>query len=130
VLLGTEWIVDASGCSVEALCDERLLRSLCERIVAELNLIVVGEPQWRQFSGPGGVTGLYLLSESHLACHTYPEHVAATFNLYCCRERAEWDWERAVRDTLGATEIRIMCVSRGDMEASRRTTALARGAAP
>jgi len=32
-----------------------------------------------------GVTGLLLLTESHLACDTFPERGFASFNLYCCR---------------------------------------------
>jgi len=31
------------------------------------------------------VTGLLLLTESHLACDTFPERGFASFNLYCCR---------------------------------------------
>ena len=34
---------------------------------------------------PKGFTMMVLLSESHLAIHTYPEHNSLTFNLYSCR---------------------------------------------
>ena len=34
---------------------------------------------------PHGLTILILLSESHLAIHTYPEHNALYFSLYSCR---------------------------------------------
>lgn len=34
---------------------------------------------------PQGFTILILLSESHLAVHTYPEHDALYFSLYSCR---------------------------------------------
>jgi S-adenosylmethionine decarboxylase len=130
VLPGTEWIVDAAGCSAAALRDKRVLRSLCERVLAEVNVVVVGEPQWHQFPGAGGVTGLYLLSESHLACHTYPELGAATFNLYCCAERAEWGWDGALREALGAASVRITRVTRGDAGNGNGAVVLARGAAP
>ena len=56
---------------------------------------------------PGGVSGLALLSESHLACHTYPEFGAATFNLYCCRNRTRWPWETMLKEMLGATEVQV-----------------------
>ncbi len=46
-------------------------------MIAALGLAVVGAPQVHHFGGPGGVTALYLLSESHLACHTYPELLVA-----------------------------------------------------
>src|SRR6059058_356483 len=81
--VGTEWLIDARGCKAERLADLDRLRRLCKQVIRELELKVIGEGQWHQFDGPGGVTGLYLLTESHLACHTYPELGIATFNLYC-----------------------------------------------
>ena len=87
VIVGVEWAIDARGCDPQRLRDPVLLRSLCNSVIDDLGLNVVGDPQCHQFPEPGGVTALYLLSESHLACHTYPEHQLATFNLYCCRDR-------------------------------------------
>ena len=85
--VGTEWLIDASGCQPEALRDPQALRSLCARVLRELELRVVGEGIWHLFPPPGGLTGLYLLTESHLTCHTYPEFGVVTFNLHCCRAR-------------------------------------------
>ena len=67
---------------------------------------------WHQFPGSGGVSGLALLSESHLTCHTYPEVGAASFNLYCCRNRTTWPWESILRELLGATEVNIRVLER------------------
>ena len=61
---------------------------------------------------PGGVTGLALLSESHLACHTYPEFGVATFNLYCCRARPRWNWEAVLAEMLGATSVTVRVLER------------------
>ncbi|MCA9140229.1 MAG: S-adenosylmethionine decarboxylase [Planctomycetales bacterium] len=102
---GTEWMVDASGCDRSALVDLQLVRSICDRVVADLGLSVVGDPVCHVFPGPGGVTALYLLSESHLACHTYPEHAFATFNLYCCRRRPAWPWRDELTRCLGSRDV-------------------------
>jgi S-adenosylmethionine decarboxylase len=110
--LGTEWVVDASGCNAETLADIAHLRLLFDRIIRDLELHVVGEISWHQFPEPGGVTGLALLSESHLTCHTYPEFGAASFNLYCCRNRTTWPWERMLREMLGATEVNVRIFER------------------
>ena len=113
--VGTEYLIDAAGCPPQALRDADLLRALCERILANLDLRVVGEGVWHQFPGPGGLTGLYLLTESHLACHTYPEHGVATFNLYCCRDRPRWPWEPRLRELLGAQRVRVrLCPRAGE----------------
>lgn len=111
--IGTEWLVDAEGCRPETLRDLDGMRSLCNRITADLGLHVVGQPAWHQFPWPGGVTGLFLLTESHLACHTYPELGTATFNLYCCRSRPAWPWEERLREHLGATRIAVRRIVRG-----------------
>ncbi|MBC7929325.1 MAG: S-adenosylmethionine decarboxylase, partial [Rubrivivax sp.] len=81
--VGTEWLIEASGCDAEVLRDVETLRGVFARAVRELGLHIVGEAQWHKFPGEGGVTGLAMLTESHLACHTYPEFGVATFNLYC-----------------------------------------------
>ena len=115
---GWEWVVDASGCGAERLRSLEGLRAVCECIVRELELQVVGTPLWRQFPEPGGVTGLYLLSESHLACHTWPERGVATFNLFCCRRRREWPWESRLSELLGAGTISVRVVERGVVSAA------------
>jgi S-adenosylmethionine decarboxylase len=112
--VGTEWLVDAEGCSAEALRDIETIRRVCDRVIRDLALRVVGEPQWHQFPQPGGVTGLYLLTESHLACHTYPETGIATFNLYCCKTRPEWRWENKLTELLGATRVQVRFTRRGE----------------
>ena len=105
--LGMEWIIDASGCDADALADVDRLRAVFDRVIRDLDLNVIGEIAWHKFDYPGGVSGLALLSESHLACHTYPEFRAATFNLYCCRNRAGWPWENKLKEMLGATEVTV-----------------------
>jgi S-adenosylmethionine decarboxylase len=115
--VGTEWLIEASGCDAEALRDVGRLRAVFARAVAELGLRVVGEPLWHKFDGEGGVTGLVMLTESHLACHTYPEFGVATFNLYCCRERPEWPWAERLGEMLGAQEVCVRGVNRSAEEA-------------
>ena len=110
--LGTEWLIDASGCEANALRDIERLRAVFDRVIRDLDLHVVGEIAWAKFSEPGGVSGLVLLSESHLTCHTYPEFGAATFNLYCCRERTAWPWEKMLTEMLGADQVSVKVFER------------------
>jgi S-adenosylmethionine decarboxylase len=116
--VGTEWLVEASGCDAAALRDVGRLRAVCARVIEELALSVVGEQQWHKFPGEGGATGLVMLTESHLACHTYPEFGVATFNLYCCRERPAWPWDERLREMLGACEVSVRSVNRATHAAS------------
>jgi S-adenosylmethionine decarboxylase len=119
---GAEWLVDAAGCDARQLSSVSHLQQVCAELVGALRLRVIGEPLWHQFpaldaSGEaGGVTGLYLLAESHLACHTFPEHRRASFNLYCCRNRPAWDWEGFLVERLGAAEVVARAIPRGSLE--------------
>lgn len=113
VATGAEWLVDASGCRPEALRSIRIFEGLFARIVGDLGLTPVGPAIWHQFPGEGGLTGLLLLSESHLACHTFPERRFAALNLYCCRERPEWAWDRELARALGAADVVVRRLPRG-----------------
>jgi S-adenosylmethionine decarboxylase len=111
--LGTEWLVDAHGCEADRLRSTQALAVLFDRIVQELGLNTAGGPLWHVFPEPGGVTGMLLLTESHLACHTFPESGFASFNLYCCRPRAEWPWPERLAESLGAQRVEVRWFLRG-----------------
>ncbi len=112
MILGTEWVIEAVDCNPAILTDLGRIRAVFDRVISDLNLHVEGEVAWHQFSLPDGISGLALLSESHLACHTYPEFRAATFNLYCCRSRDSWPWETMLKEMLGATGVTIRILHR------------------
>ena len=112
MIVGTEWLVEATNCNAELLRDESVLRALFTCIIRDLHLKPLGDV-WHKFPGEGGVTGLVALSESHLACHTYPEYGTATFNLYCCRSRPEWQWELSLKKALGAEHVDVTMIERG-----------------
>ena len=116
MIVGTEWLIEAAGCNAERLREVETLREIYARLIGDLNLKTIGEGSWHKFGGEGGVTGLVMLTESHLACHTYPEHNAATFNLYCCRARPEWNWEENLRELLGAKSVNVRKIERGNMQ--------------
>jgi S-adenosylmethionine decarboxylase len=120
MIVGTEWLIEATGCSEAMLRDEAVLRRLFSQIIRDLDLKTISEI-WHRFEGEGGVTGLIALTESHLACHTYPEHQTATFNLYCCRTRPEWAWETALVKELGATGVSITRIERGESLLQKRS---------
>lgn len=116
IQVGTEWLVDALGCRPEGLRDPVVLQAFCDALLMDLDLRTLGKGLWHKFPEPGGLTGLYLLAESHLACHTYPEFGVATFNLYCCRHRAAWPWEQRLRDVLAAQRVTVRKVERAGTE--------------
>ncbi len=109
---GIEWVVDAHGCSAEALSNPALLCELFDRIVSGLQLRPVAPTQWHQFPNTGGLTGLCLLAESHLACHTFPEFGSLCLNLFCCVPRQPWNFEATLAAMFGATSVTVRTMTR------------------
>jgi S-adenosylmethionine decarboxylase len=114
MIVGTEWLIEAFDCEANKLRDVETLKSVFEQIITDLGLKTIGEFHWHKFGGEGGVTGLAMLTESHLACHTYPEFQTATFNLYCCRTRPEWTWKENLAQLLKAKTVNIRKIERGN----------------
>jgi S-adenosylmethionine decarboxylase len=110
---GVEWIVEAYGCEAARLADRRALEALVDRCVTELSLRPVQPALWHVFPGPGGITAMLLLAESHLTLHTFPETGFAALNLYCCRRRPGWPFVDRLREHLGAARVAVRELRRG-----------------
>ncbi len=109
---GREWLVEAFGCDAGRLTSVPALQRLFDAAVLDLGLNPVGAAVWHQFPTPGGITGLWLLAESHLTVHTFPEFGSACVNLFCCTPRRAWEWDARLAELLGATEVRVRSVER------------------
>ena len=120
MIVGTEWLIEAENCGAENLRDLETLQTVFAKIIADLSLKTIGEINWHKFDGEGGITGLAMLTESHLACHTYPEYETATFNLYCCRSRPEWDWAENLKVLLDADFVKVTKIERGNPQSAIR----------
>lgn len=75
----------------ELLTDPQTLRTACLEAVAASGLRPVGELFHRFAPAAGaaadtpvGITGVVLLTESHLAVHTWPELGGVTLDVYVC----------------------------------------------
>lgn len=87
---GLHLTADLHGCDAQraVFSDPAALRAACVQAVADAGLQAVGE-LFHRFPAPGGVTGVVLLAESHLAVHTWPELRSVTLDVYVCNLHAD-----------------------------------------
>jgi S-adenosylmethionine decarboxylase len=112
-LAGVEWLVDAFGCRPSALRSREALEEVFSRVTGDLVLHRAAPAVWHTFDGEAGITGLLLLTQSHLTCHSFPELGFVAFNLFSCVEQPEWPWESHLVDVLGAERVVIREFIRG-----------------
>ncbi|NWF54329.1 MAG: S-adenosylmethionine decarboxylase [Syntrophaceae bacterium] len=105
-MAGVEWLLEMYGCPAETLRSRETLTQLFQDIITRMNLKPLGECIWHEFPSTRGMTGFWLLQESHLAIHTFPEFHSACLNVFSCSERSAIDWEAVLSGTLGAKEVR------------------------
>ena len=63
--------------------DIDLLKAFFDEICEKYNYTILTKSEYK-FS-PQGITILYMLSESHISIHTFPEHNYAAMDIYTCR---------------------------------------------
>ncbi|NRF66217.1 adenosylmethionine decarboxylase [Aquincola sp. S2] len=116
---GLHLTADLHGCDPPrpVMTDVAALRALCLEAVGLAGLTPVGE-LFHRFDEGGGVTGVVLLAESHVAVHTWPELRAATLDVYVCNFGA---------DNSGRAETLLALLEAGFSPRSSHLQRVARG---
>jgi S-adenosylmethionine decarboxylase len=70
--------------NTQLLNSKQELKLMCKNICIENNFTILGEVD-HEFH-PQGCSFIFLLSESHLSIHTFPEKNHLAFDLYTCRQ--------------------------------------------
>ncbi|AAO35877.1 S-adenosylmethionine decarboxylase proenzyme [Clostridium tetani] len=102
-------------------CDELILndKEYIERIMVDSALksgAEVREVAFHKFS-PQGVSGVVIISESHLTIHTWPELGYAAVDVFTCGDRVNpWDACNYMGEKLNAKNITATEVKRGIFE--------------
>lgn len=74
------------GCPTDKLKDEKFLIKVVETITSELGLTEI--KRMSHFYGPG-VSVVFLIAESHISIHTYPEFQFANIEIETCKETSD-----------------------------------------
>lgn len=118
---GLHLTADLTGCNpaLPVMHDPAALRTLCLAAVRQAGLQAVGE-LFHPFPAPGGVTGVVLLAESHLAVHTWPERAAVTLDVYVCNLHADnrggaQALLQALQAAFAPAQARLQRLNRGEL---------------
>lgn len=105
-------ILELWGCNRELLNDIKFVEKMMTDAALQAGA-EVREVTFHQFA-PQGVSGVVIVSESHLAIHTFPEHGYASIDVFTCGKRI--DPKKAaslIAQKLEANKIYEMNVERG-----------------
>lgn len=110
--IGTHVVSDLSGIDSQVLMDEsRLMGTLKEALEAQ-SFTILGE-QSHKFPGEeSGVTGFYILSESHAAFHSYPEYGYIALDIFSCGDSRPDRVAAHVARALGADDATTKTIDR------------------
>lgn len=85
---GTQFCIDLFGCDEKKLNDEKFIHNMMDKMIRDCDFKLVSPIKIHKFE-PQGITGYALLSASHLAIHSWPEHNYASFDVFACDCRAK-----------------------------------------
>ncbi|WP_100405076.1 adenosylmethionine decarboxylase [Bacillus solitudinis] len=110
--MGRHVIAELWGCNVEKLNNMNLI----ERVFVDAALKAgaeVREVAFHKFA-PHGVSGVVIISESHLTIHSFPEHGYASIDVYTCGDRIDPNVaSNYIAEALGASTTEVIEVPRG-----------------
>lgn len=110
--LGTQIVAEIYECDENKLNDVEEVRKLMIA-AAEAAGAEIRETVFHKFH-PQGVSGVVVISESHLTIHTWPELGYAAVDIFTCGEHVDpWDSCEYITNALNAEEVNVMEISRG-----------------
>ncbi|MGE5415497.1 MAG: adenosylmethionine decarboxylase [Acidobacteriota bacterium] len=110
--LGRHILAEIYGCSFDILNNLGKVEELMINAALEAGA-EVRESAFHKFS-PQGVSGVVVISESHLAIHTWPELGYAAVDVFTCGEKVDpWDACNYLVEKFAATHMNATEVKRG-----------------
>lgn len=110
--LGRHVLAEVHGCRFEVLNDIKKVQDIMVNAALEAGA-EVREVVFHKFS-PQGVSGVVVISESHLAIHTWPELGYAAVDVFTCGEKVDpWDACNYMAEKFGAEYVNASEIKRG-----------------
>jgi S-adenosylmethionine decarboxylase len=112
-------LAEVHGCRFEILNDIKKVQDIMVNAALEAGA-EIRELVFHKFS-PQGVSGVVVISESHLAIHTWPELGYAAVDVFTCGEKVNpWDACNYLAEKFGAEYVNASEVKRGMSQMSEK----------
>ena len=112
--LGRHILVEYYNCDFNVLNDVELIETAMRDGATEAGATVI-ESVFHKFT-PHGVSGVVVISESHLAIHTWPEYGYAAVDLFTCGEDVDlWIAFEKLKEALKSSHYMAMELKRGQL---------------
>lgn len=121
--LGRHVLAEMYGCDFDILNDVKKVEEIMVNAALEAGA-EIREVVFHKFS-PQGVSGVVVISESHLAIHTWPELGYAAVDVFTCGEKVDpWDACNYLAEKFGAQHMAANETKRGIISAITRKEAV------
>jgi S-adenosylmethionine decarboxylase len=109
--LGLHYVVDIDNIKNNQIYETEFIKKLCDKLLENTGVNVLNEIH-HEFK-PQGYTALYLLSESHMSIHTWPENGKIRLDLFSCEVNNKFDDAIiTLKDVFKDAQIRIKTLYR------------------
>jgi len=82
---GRHLLIDIRGIkNIDVICNKEAIFNLMNAVCEELDLGILNKNHF-QFNN-GAITAIYMLRESHISFHSYPEKNFVAMDLYSCKQ--------------------------------------------
>ncbi|MBY0146705.1 adenosylmethionine decarboxylase [Neobacillus niacini] len=108
---GKHIIIDAFECESAHLNDINFLEEMCKKAALDANMEILYS-YFHQFE-PQGVTGVLVLSTSHLSIHTWPEERYVSLDFYTCGTLELTPQVDFLIKELSSKQAKVYSISRG-----------------
>ncbi|MBU4483995.1 adenosylmethionine decarboxylase [bacterium] len=113
--LGKHLLSEYFDCNSEILNNVELIENIC-RDAAEVSGATIVSSNFHRFS-PWGVSGVVVISESHITIHTWPEYGFAAVDLFTCGEKCNpWKAHDYIFHALQAKDAKVEEYKRGELD--------------
>lgn len=110
--LGRQLILEFHGCSPRVLASAELVRAAMLKGASAAGASII-DSVFHHFK-PHGVSGVVVISQSHFAVHTWPEHRYAAADLFTCGGAMNpWKAAEVVKRAFKARDFSVVNLERG-----------------